>query len=67
MCLSIPYKVIDTSSDQIILKSPFIEKKEVEKWLVDCEKGDYVFVQQDTIIKKIPQSEAKQTLALLNN
>lgn len=52
MCLTIPFKVISVKDNQAIV---FFNKnkKKVNSGLVKVKKGDYVLIQNNTIIKKI--------------
>lgn len=64
MCFTIPYKVTGKSNRSITVENKE-EKKQVENTLVNVQEGDYVMVQQKTIIQKIPKEEAKETLKLI--
>jgi hydrogenase maturation factor len=66
MCLSLPYKVSSIKKRQIELKL-FGRKYKVEGSLVKVRPGDFVLVQKNIIIKKVPKKEAKRILGFILN
>ena len=65
MCLSIPGKIKSAKKGFFEIDYGF-EKRTVKKSLIKIKAGDYVLVQNQMIIKKIPQKQAIETLKLIN-
>jgi len=65
MCLIFPYRVISQSKKGIRLD--FLGKEYVVKEsLIKIKPGDFVLVQKDTIIKKVPKKQAQEILKLIS-
>ncbi|MGC9048888.1 MAG: HypC/HybG/HupF family hydrogenase formation chaperone [Patescibacteria group bacterium] len=64
MCLTIPFKVISVKDDQAIVIFNK-NKQRVNSGLIKIKKGDYVLVQNNTIIKKINKKMAQKCFDLL--
>jgi hydrogenase maturation factor len=65
MCLALPYKVVSKKQNEI--KLDFFGKQYIAKnSLIKIKPGDFVLVQKDTIIKKLPKREAKEILKLVS-
>lgn len=64
MCLTIPAKIISVNKNKAIVK---IGKNEVSAncQLVKVKKGDWVFVQNNVIIKKVKAKEAEEINKLI--
>jgi len=65
MCLSIPGKIKSIKKGIFEIDYGF-EKRKVNKSLAKIKIGDYVLVQNQIIVKKIPQKQALETLKLIN-
>jgi hydrogenase maturation factor len=65
MCLSIPGKIKSVKKGVFEIDYGF-EKRKVKKSLKKVKTGDYVLVQYQTIVKKIPQKQANEILHLIN-
>lgn len=63
MCLAIPYKVVNVSGNKIELEF-FDQKRIAKKSMIKIKPGDFVLIQNNIIIKKIPQKSAEETLKL---
>ncbi len=64
MCLAIPGKIIEITNDQATID--YGNEKRVAKILMDDYSiGDFVIVQNQIIIEKIPNEEAKAWFTLL--
>jgi len=64
MCLALPYKVL--SQDEGGIRVDFLGKKyTVKNSLIKIKPGDFVLVQKNTIMKKIPKKQAQEILKLL--
>ena len=66
MCLAIPGKIIEVSSDKNHATVDYGDgtKRQVNISLVDVKKGDYVLVHAGFAIEVLDESEAKKTLEL---
>ncbi|MCD6429577.1 HypC/HybG/HupF family hydrogenase formation chaperone [bacterium] len=65
MCLALPYKVIAQEKGEIRLD--FLGKQQkVKSSLIKVQPGDFVLVQKDTIIKKVPKKQAQEILKLIS-
>lgn len=62
MCLAIPGKVIKINKKMAEIQYPNQTSKAMLDPNIDIKRGDYVLVQMGVIIKKIPSSEAKESL-----
>jgi len=65
MCLSIPKQVISVKNDLVLVKST--KAKQKVGTLIKVKKGDWVLTQNNVIIKKINQKQAKEIKSLLQN
>lgn len=65
MCLSIPGKIKSVKNKTFTIDYGF-EKRKVDKSLVGVQKGDWVLVQNKTIVKKMPVKSALEILKLIN-
>lgn len=65
MCFSIPGQIKSIKSKTFTIDYGS-EKRQVEKSLVGVKTGDWVFVQNKTIVKKIPQKNALKILSLMS-
>lgn len=65
MCLSIPGKIKSVKNHTFIVDYGS-EKREVNNSLVGIKKGDWVLVQNKTIVKKMPERSALEILKLMN-
>lgn len=63
MCLTIPYKVVNISKNNIEIEF-FGQKRVIGGAMVKINIGDFVLVQNGIIIKKISNKEAEETLKL---
>jgi len=66
MCLALPYRVISVSQKEIRLEL-LGKKRKVKETLVKIKPGDFVLVQNDVIIQKIPKKQAQSILKLIQN
>lgn len=65
MCLALPYRVIAQNKKGI--KLDFFGKEYIAKdSLVKVKPGDFVLVQKNTIIKKVPKKQAQEVLKLIS-
>ncbi len=65
MCLALPYKVL--SQDESGIRVDFLGKQHtIKNSLIKIKPGDFVLVQKDTIIKKVPKKEAREILKLVS-
>lgn len=65
MCLAIPYKVISVSKKAIELE--FLgRKRTVRDSLIKIKPGDFVLLQKNTIIRKVPKKEAQEILKMIS-
>jgi len=65
MCLIFPYRVISRNKKGI--KLDFFGKQYIVKnSLIKVQPGDFVLVQKDTIIKKVPKKQAQEILKLIS-
>lgn len=64
MCLVLPYRVISVSQKEIRLEL-LGKKRKVRETLVKIKPGDFVLVQKDVIVKKVPKKEAQEILKLI--
>lgn len=64
MCLVIPAKVITIKNKKIIIEEAG-RKKEVSGSLVRAGVGDYVILQNNTIIRKVGKKSAKEIISLI--
>ena len=65
MCLSIPGKIKSVKNKTFTIDYGS-EKQRVDKSLVGVKKGDWVLVQNKTIVKKMPERNALEILKLMN-
>lgn len=65
MCLSIPGQ-IKSVRKKIFSIDYGSKKREVSKSLVRVKRGDWVLVQNRTIVRKMPAKQAKEVLSLLS-
>ena len=65
MCLSIPGK-IKSIKRHLYTIDYGSEKRCIGKSLVGVKKGDWVLVQNQTIVKKMPEANALEILKLMN-
>ncbi|MFH1366557.1 MAG: HypC/HybG/HupF family hydrogenase formation chaperone [Patescibacteria group bacterium] len=65
MCLSIPGKIKSIKSKTFTIDYGS-EKRCIGKSLVGVKKGDWVLVQNKTIVKKMPEKQAREVLSLLS-
>ena len=63
MCLTIPKQVISVKKDGILLKVG--SKKEIAGTLLKVKKRDWVLTQNNVIISKISQKQAKEINKLI--
>ncbi len=63
MCLTIPKKVIAKEENFFIIESPSGVRQKV-KSLIDLKIGDFVLTQQNIVVEKIEQKEAKEILKI---
>lgn len=63
MCLARPGKVIEVKEGRAVLDYGD-HKREVKTGYIKPNKGDYVIVMNKQVIQKVPEEEAKETLAL---
>jgi len=66
MCLTIPYKIILLKSKKALVDY-FGKRKEVNLGLTNVKAGDFVILQNNTIVKKVPKNEAEKILKLFKN
>jgi hydrogenase maturation factor len=64
MCFTLPYKVISSKKRGIELDF-FGKKRRIKRTLIKVKAGDFVLVQKDTIIRKVPKKETKEILKLI--
>jgi hydrogenase assembly chaperone HypC/HupF len=66
MCLALPYIIVSVKGKTAIAKCLDLDQKPIATQLVkNLKKGDYVLVQNNMAVKKIPQKEAKEVYKLL--
>lgn len=63
MCLALPHQVLEIGKNFVIVD--FYGKKKKVKSLIKIKKGDFVLIQNNSIIKKINKKMAKEILGLL--
>ena len=64
MCLTMPVKIISLKKEKIIVDE-LGKEKEATGSLIKLKVGDYVILQNNFIIKKIPKESAEEILSLL--
>ena len=64
MCLTIPKKVIEIKGDGVVVEMPNGSRQTV-KSIVDLAIGDFVLTQQNIVVQKIDEIEAKSILRIL--
>jgi len=65
MCLAIPGKIIEIKDNMVIVEYPEklgVEKKEAMNTGFDLKEGEYVFVQANIVVQKVPEEEAIDSL-----
>ncbi|MFH1440105.1 MAG: HypC/HybG/HupF family hydrogenase formation chaperone [Candidatus Woesearchaeota archaeon] len=65
MCLAIPGKIIEIKNYMVIVEYPKklgVEKKEAMNTGFNLKIGEYVFVQADIVVQKVPEKEAIDSL-----
>jgi hydrogenase maturation factor len=67
MCLTIPKKVISIKSDHLEVCSENSQKIQKVGTLIDVKRGDWVFTQNNFIIRKITQKQAQEINKIFNN
>ena len=68
MCLALPYKILSVSRPQATVSCPVghDKNKTVGINLVpDLKKGDFVLVQNNLAVKKVPKKEAAEIFKML--
>ncbi|OGZ34965.1 MAG: hypothetical protein A2174_00040 [Candidatus Portnoybacteria bacterium RBG_13_41_18] len=65
MCLAIPKQVISVKKDSVTVKSS--GGRQAVATLEPVKKGDWVLTQNNVIIRKISQKQAKEINSLLRN
>lgn len=63
MCLAIPGKIISIEGDDAIISYEG-EKRKVKLLSTDIKEGDYVVVQNNLILQKVPEKEAIESIKL---
>jgi len=66
MCLSIPYKVKSLKNSSATVNCPSCDDKVIAVNLVsNLKKGDYVLVQNNMAVRKVPKKEAEEVYKLI--
>ena len=65
MCLTIPYQIASKKGDKFVIINKN-QKKEALSPLAKVKKGDWVLTQNNIIIRKINQREARELISLFN-
>lgn len=66
MCLTIPVKVIKKTKSGVVVDYGG-KDLEIKNIFIDVEIGDFVLVQNHSIINKIPEKEAKEILQMFSS
>lgn len=67
MCLAIPYKIQSIQGQTAVVGCHGDKNKKIGLQLVKrLKKGDYVLVQNNLAVKKVPAKEAKEIYKLIN-
>jgi len=66
MCLTIPKKVIEINENSVVVED-FKGSRQELKTIVELAIGDFVLSQQNIIIEKMEESEAKEILNILDS
>jgi hydrogenase assembly chaperone HypC/HupF len=64
MCLTIPKKVIEIKKNEVVVEAPNGSRQNV-KTIVELKIGDYVLTQQNVVVEKITEKEAKEILNIM--
>lgn len=68
MCLAIPYKIKSIQQMTATVSCPSCRDKKVGLQLIkNLRKGDYVLVQNNLAVRKVPPAEAQEVYKLLNH
>jgi len=67
MCLAIPSKVIKLDNNEAIVKSCDHEHRVNLDLVKNVKIGDYLLIHDELAINKVPKTEAKKILKMINN
>ena len=66
MCLAIPYKIKSIKNQSAVVSCPECEDKGIRVDLVeDLKEGDFVLVQNNMAVRKIPKKKAEEIYQLI--
>ncbi len=67
MCLATPSKVIKIEKDEAIVQSGHHQHRVNLDLIKDVKIGDYLLIHNEMALNKMPQTEAKKILKMIND